>query len=451
MVVGQKIEIDILSEGMNGEGVAKADGIVIFVPQTMVGEKVLAEITAIKKSFAIAKVIKIIEPSQYRVIPECKICFKCGGCEMLHIDYNHQLEIKKQNVKNCIDKECRIDSKVDDVVASPKRVGYRNKIQLPVTRQNNQVVAGYFAQDSHKVIPFCTQNQEGKCLLNDEAMQGIITSFLNYVAKFNISTYDETNHKGLIRHLVIRKVGDKFAVCVVANGKTLPRYKEFIADLQAKGYDFSLYLSPNERKTNVIMGDEVITLFGEKVLKCNTLGVNYYVSPQSFMQINDDVRDMIYSRVGEIIENSNIDNVIDAYSGIGIMSNIFARYAKKVYAIEIVKQAVDDAKILAKANGNENKIVNICGDCAKELPAVISKLDKSIVVIDPPRKGCDKAVLDSIIKAGPTKIIYISCNPATLARDLKLLSDTYSIDSITPYDMFPQTKHVETLVVLSKK
>ena len=192
-------------------------------------------------------------------------------------------------------------------------------------------------------------------------------------------------------------------------------------------------------------------MYGEDSIKGEALGVQFGVSVESFMQVNDKVRDLIYTRVGKIIEDSKIQNVVDAYSGIGIMSNIFAKYAKKVYAIEIVEEAVKDGIALAKANGNAERISFICGDCARELPPLISTLDRSIVVLDPPRKGCDTRVLESLIKAKPTEIVYISCNPATLARDVKYLLDDYDIISVTPYDMFPHTKHVETLVRLKRK
>lgn len=451
MNIGEKYEVEILSCGMNGEGIARIDGRVVFVPCVMENEKAMIEITQIKKAFAFAKVIKLIKPSPFRVVPQCKICFKCGGCEMLHIAYNHQLEIKKDIVKNCIDKELKIDCNVDEVVACENIVGYRNKIQLPIARIKDEVVAGFFAPDSHDIVPFIRQGKGGECLLNDKGMQGIIESFLDFVKKTNLSCYDEKAHKGLVRHLVIRKVDDKYAVCVVINGKELPSYKVFVKMLEDKGYTFSLYLSQNEKRTNVILGDKVLTLYGKDKLEGQALGIKYFVSLKSFMQVNDSIRDKIYSKVGEIIKESGIDNVIDAYSGIGIMSNIFAKYAKKVYAIEIVPEAIEDAKVLAKVNGNENKIINICGDCAKELPKVVASLDKSIVVIDPPRKGCDGKVLEAMLKALPTKIIYVSCNPATLARDMKILSDKYEIQSVTPYDMFPNTRHVETLAVLSSK
>lgn len=448
MKIKDKFETDIAAVGMNGEGIARIDNTVVFVPSVLKGERAWVEITDVKKNFAFAKVIKLLEASSDRVNPPCRICYKCGGCEMLHIAYPAQLEIKRANVKNCLDKELKSDVEVNETVPSPDVYGYRNKIQLPIAIVDGKICAGFFAPNTHKVIPFIREGEDGKCLLNDEGMQKIISTFLTFVKENNISVYDERLHKGLIRHLVIRRVGESYAVCAVINGKSLPSYKSFVAKLKSSGYCFSLYISVNEKRTNVIMGEKTVTLYGEDKVRGNALGVTYEVSPLSFMQVNDKVRDLIYSKVGEIIKNSGIDNVIDAYSGIGIMSNIFARYAKKVYAIEIVPEAIEDAKKLAALNGNSDKIVNICGDCAKELPPLITSLGKSVVVIDPPRKGCDKAVLEAMLTARPTEIIYVSCNPATLARDLRILSEGYSIESVTPYDMFPNTKHVETLAVL---
>ncbi len=450
MKAGDKFTVEITSVGMDGEGVTRIDNMAVFVPKTLFGEKAVIEITQVKKSYAFAKVIKLIEASKDRVEPVCDVCFKCGGCENLHISYSEQLKIKRNNVKNCIDRECGIDCKVDDTVPSPDTFNYRNKIQLPITRRAGKAVGGYFAPSTHTVVASSVRGEKGKCVLNAPGIQQIVDEFLEYLDAKNISVYDEKTRSGLVRHLVVRKVGESFAICVVINGNSLPDYKNFADRLASKGYRFSLYLSINKKDTNVILGDKTILLVGTPTLSGQTLGVKYEVSLCSFMQINDKVRDLIYSRVGEIIKESGIDTVIDAYSGIGIMSNIFAKYAKKVYAIEIVEDAVKDSVALAKVNGNADKIVSICGDCAKELPSIISALDKSIVVVDPPRKGCDKKVIDSILKAEPTKLIYVSCNPATLARDIKFLLEKYQIESVTPYDMFPHTKWVETLVCMKK-
>lgn len=453
MQKGDILTLDITSVGMNGEGIGRVDNFVVFVDGAMQGEEVKAQVLQVKKSFCNAKVIKVISPSSDRVQPPCKVCFKCGGCEMQHISYAKQLEIKRDRVKSCLERECKMQFNVDETVASPQVFYYRNKIQLPISFQDGKLVGGYFAPNSHKVVAFCRQGESGICHLNCDGMQDIIDTFLDYMHAEGISHYDENSHSGTIRHLVIRKVGDKFAICVVANGQSLKSHGKLVNALKAKDFDFSLYLSSNTQRTNVIMGDKVTVLYGEESLQGETLGVKYQVSPLSFMQVNDGVRDMIYAKVGSIIKDSGISNVIDAYSGVGIMSNIFAKYADKVYAIEIVRQAIDNSIQLAKLNGNEDKIINVCGDCAEELPKVIAKLkDKgSIVVLDPPRKGCDKRVLDALLYALPDKIIYISCNPATLARDVKLLLSQYDVESVTPYDMFPQTKHVESVVCLIRK
>lgn len=452
MQKGDLVTLEISSMGMNGEGVGRIDGFVVFVDGALEGETIKAQVMQVKKSFCTAKVVKILQPSKDRVIPKCKICFKCGGCEMQHVNYSKQLEIKKQRVKNCLERECKRTFDVDETVPSPNIFNYRNKIQLPISMQDGELVGGYFAPNSHRVVAFCKQGESGVCHLNCEGMQDIIDVFLDYMHAEQITAYDETSHTGLVRHLVVRKVGGSFAICIVINGQSLKSYAALIDMLKAKCLDFSLYISPNLDRTNVIMGGKVKLLYGKESLLGETLGVKFKVSPQSFMQVNDGVRDMIYSKVGDIIKSSGISNVIDAYSGVGIMSNIFAKYADKVYAIEIVPQAIENSVELAKLNGSEDKIINICGDCAQELPKVVERLKDggSIVVLDPPRKGCDNKVIDALLSAKPDKIIYISCNPATLARDVNLLLKEYDVEFVTPYDMFPQTKHIETLICLKK-
>ncbi|MDE6758738.1 MAG: 23S rRNA (uracil(1939)-C(5))-methyltransferase RlmD [Clostridia bacterium] len=451
MKAGDKFTVEINSVGMDGEGVARVEGFVVFIPKTLLGEQAVVEITQVKKSFAFAKVIKLLKASEARIQPPCDLCFKCGGCEMLHISYEAQLEIKRNTVKNCIDRECGIDCFVDDTVASPDVYNYRNKVQLPISRQNGKAVGGYFAPNTHIVVPSSVCGEKGKCVLNANGIQGVVDIFLKWLDESNISVYEEKSRSGLVRHLVVRKIGEKYSICIVINGDSLPHYKTLIDKLKKADYEFSLYVSVNKKNTNVILGDKTVCLYGENSITGEALGVRFGVSVLSFMQINDKVRDMIYTRVGKIIEENDISNVIDAYSGIGIMSNIFAKYAKNVYAIEIVEDAVKDGIALAKANGNADKIKFICGDCARELPPLISTLDKSLVVLDPPRKGCDLRVLESLLKAKPTEIIYISCNPATLARDVKFLLNDYEIQSVTPYDMFPHTKHIETMICLKRK
>ena len=451
---GEILELDITSYGKDGEGVAKLDNFVIFIPGCLVGERVKVQVTDVKKAFAFAKVIKVITPSKERITPFCPIFFRCGGCEMQHVNYDYQLKVKRENVKNCIDKACKIDSNVNPVVCGEKKFGYRNKVQIPIREVNGKAMAGFYKEGSHTFVPFekSKDAELGDCSLHTATMQLIIDKVVAWVNDNKISTYDEIKNKGIIRHLVLRRVDNSYSICLVINSNTLPKQKELIESLKELDLPFSLYVSQNLKQTNVIMGDKISCVYGEEKIEGAALGVKFTVNPNSFLQVNDEIRDKIYKAVIDEVEKDPDSIVFDVYSGIGILSNVFAKSAKKVIGIEIVKEAVEDANKLAKLNGNDN-ITNICGDAAKELPRVIKeyKNQNTIVVIDPPRKGCDEKVLQSMLDAEPKKIAYISCNPATLARDLSMLQEKYDIISIEPYDMFPQTKHVETVALLNLK
>lgn len=447
------IEVTIESTGMDGEGVARRDGLVIFINGALVGEKIRAQVIEVKKSFARAKVIKVLESSAYRIQPLCPIFYRCGGCDMQHVDYNYACQAKKANVKSCIEKALSKEVNVDDVVFGEKKFGYRNKEQIPIRKVNGKACAGFYKQGSHIFVPFEKSTIEGlgDCPLHDSKMQEFVDAIVEFINKEKISTYDEKTNTGLIRHLVIRRVNDAFSICLVINGKDIQSKDKLIERLKGINTPFSLYVSQNLKMTNVILGDKLTCLYGDNSTKGEALGVKFSVNPYSFLQVNDEIRDKIYKRVSDEVAKIENAKVADVYSGIGILSNVVAKYAKEVVGIEIVKEAIDDANVIAKINGNNN-IQNICGDAAKELPKVIDRFsgDNSVVIIDPPRKGCEESVLRAMLQAEPKKIIYISCNPATLARDLKVLVEKYSIDSITPYDMFPQTKHVETLVVMTR-
>ena len=454
MKKGDILELSICSYGMEGEGVAKLDSYVIFIPGCLIGEKVKVQVVEVKKSFARAKVIKVIEAAKERIQPLCPIYFRCGGCSMQHVNYDYQLKVKKDNIKNCIDRACKIDCKVDDVVTGEKKYGYRNKVQIPLRKVNGKVCAGFYKMGSHTFVPFDKREDEelGDCPLHTRKMQTIVDAVVDYINENDISVYDEEKNIGVVRHLVLRRVDKAYSICIVVNANSLPKNKELIRKLESLKIDFSLYVSINQKRTNVIMGEKIQCIYGEDKVKGNALGVDFFVNPNSFMQINDEIRDKIYTAVCNEIRKTEKAKVADVYSGIGIISNIVADCAEKVVGIEIVKEAIEDANKIAKMNSHNN-ILNICGDAAVELPRVINEFkgDNSIVVIDPPRKGCDNKVIESILESEPGKVIYISCNPATLARDLSLLINKYNIEKITPYDMFPQTTHVETLVVLSKK
>lgn len=442
---------------MEGEGVARVDGMVVFVPLCMQGEKVRVMVREVNKKFARATVIKVLEPCAARVHPLCPIFYRCGCCDMQHIRYSQQLAIKKANVEACLYKSLGRKIQVNDVRGDGVIFGYRNKIQVPLAKIAGKVVAGYYKGNTHTVVPFGERVREdlGACVMYERGMQDMLDAFLSYANEAGLDCYDERTGKGFLRHFVARKVGDKYAVTIVGNGRKLPLEKKLIAALNNTGRQFSLYFDSNTKKTNVIMSPDITLICGEARLTADICGVRAKVSPLSFMQINDGVRDMIYGEVARLVRENGDEVVIDAYSGAGVLTNVLAKSAGKVYGIEIVKEAVADADELTKDCGNTGKVVNICGDCAKELPALAERLREDgtrfAVVLDPPRKGCDEKVTDAINAALPDRVYYVSCNPATLARDLARLDDNYDILSVTTYDMFPQTKHVETLVCLKKK
>lgn len=518
--IGDILELTVTETGMNGEGVARHDGLVLFVPLTLVGEIVRVQVKEVKKNFAVARVIKLLRPSPERVEPACPIFYRCGGCEMQHIVYSAHGAIKQRMVQDCM-RKASLDCTVDAIVCLPPALGYRNKAQVPFGMQGDRVVVGYFRPGTHDVVPF-GQMSDGTigCPLHDGQINTIVETVRRVVEQLRIPVYSETTHSGIMRHVVVRRVGQAYAVVLVVNAPSFRQIPPFVQALQDAGIEFSLYVSPHCKRTNVIVGDVVKCVHGNDPMTQTVLGVQCAVSPKSFMQINDAVRDAIYLRMRDAVAQFARALVLDAYSGTGITSNLIAPVARKVVAIEIVPDAVRDADEMARRNGNTDKIRNICGDCRVELPRVIAQMggkyrvadtlqvehsdfmrlceqegtfaladgktiergqvlrlqdqesgkyldvrvqhardaqgnitvtpiNTPILLLDPPRKGCDPSVMQAIAQAAPQAIVYVSCNPATLARDLQSLPD-YHIRSVTPYDMFPQTRHVETVAILSQ-
>ncbi|MDE6551195.1 MAG: 23S rRNA (uracil(1939)-C(5))-methyltransferase RlmD [Clostridia bacterium] len=443
--VGDILELTIENSGMNGEGVARHDGQVVFIPLTLKGEIVKAQVTKVDKKYVSAKVIKIITPSPKRVTPACPIFFKCGGCDMQHIVYSEQLSIKRASVQSCLDK-ARINAIAAPTVPSPKIYAYRNKAQVPIARKDGCTRAGYYRTGTHDLVPFPANG----CALHDDTTNSIISALTDEFNNCNLPPYDESNGKGIIRHIVVRRADNCYAVTIVVNSDTLPHADKIKDRLLKIGVPISLTVNVNKANTNVIFGKKTACLYGDMDIECNICGVRARISPQSFMQINDDICSAIYRHVAQFVSACAPRTVIDAYGGIGVISNLVAPYCDSVKCIEIVPSAIADGRRMAQDNGNSDIIDNVLGDCAK----VIAQTDidqDTLVILDPPRKGCDKAVLDALNSSECRHIVYISCNPATLARDLALLSNNYEVMSVTPYDMFPMTKHVETLVCLKRK
>lgn len=435
--------VTISNLGSNGEGVASVDNTVVFVPFALPQEKVKIHIVKVLKNFAYAKLVQVLEPAKQRVQPKCPVFKKCGGCQLQHLQYSSQLIFKQNLVQNNLKKFAGVDHAVLPCVPSSLEYAYRNKLSLPISEQKGKVVAGFYAPNSHNVIA------NTACVLQGEWAEKIVCIVLKYIELSGETAYS-TMQTGNIRHLVCRFVNNSLMVCLVTQTGTIKNSKLLIDLIKAQFDNFSLLTNKNNSKTNVILGDSFKLLYGYLTQQLTNFGIKYEVSPQSFLQVNQDIQNKIYKQVLDEIEPDSV--VIDAYSGAGLLSAIVAQKARQVFGIEIVPSATQNANVLAK-NNNISNMQNICGDSSIELPKLIQTLSKKsvTVILDPPRKGCDQKVVDSLIKTQPNKIIYISCNSATLSRDIKPLTSLYNIKSVTPFDMFPQTQHVETLMILTLK
>lgn len=441
------LNLKIESYGAFGEGVAHFDGFAVFIPFALVGETIETLILSVKKGYAYGKVLSVLEKSPDRQIPKCVYFTRCGGCDLQHLLYSAQLNLKRQSVYETLRRVGGIETQVDEVFPSEKEYDSRNKLTLPFAENKGEIVLGFYSERSHRVIGI------KKCLLSDWS-EKLISTTLNWVRENNISAYNEVTKKGILRALSARVSNGKTMITLVVTKQNVPKLDSLTQKYRELYPDGIFYLNKNDRDTNVVLGEKCVHVFGDKKLLSSALGVEYELSPLSFAQVNDTVRDGLYSTVVNEIDEKDI--VVDAYSGAGLMSVLCAKRAKYVYGVEIIEDAVKDANQTAKLNGVSDKVQNIAGDCAKVLPELFKKIrekhkDQMTVILDPPRKGCDGSVLTAVLSCAPDKIIYVSCNPATLARDLKTLTECYDIKFVKPFDMFPNTKHVETLVIMRKK
>lgn len=433
-------DVEIVDYGCNLEGIAKKDGVVLFVPNACVGECVTVQVINTKQKAYICKILEIKKPSEFRRGSKCEYYSKCGGCQAQHITYEKQLQLKHDLVFRAVEKIAKIDAVVSPCVESENQYYYRNKLALPINPLTKKV--GMFRAGSHNIIDV------NDCLIQEKWAKDLIKAVNEYIAESKISVFDEKENSGLIKHIVARHFGDQYLFTVVINGEKLPNHELLIEKLNEKFKNFGLNVNINKLANNVILSNNFKHIYGLKSIEINEFGINYNITNASFFQVNNDIKSKIYSTV---LSEVGGEIVVDAYSGAGLMSAIVSRYAKQVFGIEIVPDAVKSADDLTKINGIKN-LTNICGDTAVELPKLVKKIDGDFtLILDPPRKGCDKKVIETILKTKPNKIIYVSCNPSTLARDMGVLKEAYSVKSITPFDMFPQTCHVETLAVLQLK
>ena len=442
--------VDIIDNGFEGEGIAKIENFTIFIPNTIKGEKVKILIVKVLKSYAYGKLLEIIEKSKSRVETDCETYKRCGGCDLRHIEYRKTLEMKQNAIQSLVNKTLKNKIKVEETLGMEKPYFYRNKAQYPVgINKENVPVIGVFANRTHEIIPI------EECLIQNKESQKVAKFVLEFIKENNISVYNEKTRKGLIRHIVT-KIGIKtneLMLILVINGKEIPNENKLVKEVLEKFPNVkTIVKNINTNNTNVIMGKENINLYGNGYIEDILGEFKFKISPLSFYQVNPIQAEKLYNIGVEVANISKEDVVFDLYCGIGTISIFMAKYAKKVYGIEIVEEAIKDAKENAKINDIKN-CEFIAGDVEKVLDDLINnkKIIPDIIMIDPPRKGLDNKSVENILKILPKKIVYISCNPASLVRDLAKLEEKYEINKIKPVDMFPYSKHVEVCALLELK
>ena len=448
IVKNQNYIVDIIDNGIEGEGIARIDNFTVFIPGAIKGERVKILIVKVLTSYAFGKILEIIEPSTKRVELDCATYKRCGGCNLRHIDYEETLNIKKDIVQNLVNKTLKNKIEVEQVLGMGNPYHYRNKAQYPVgIGKDGKPVMGVFANRTHEIIPI------EKCFIQDESVEEVAKFIYQFAIKNGISVYNEANQTGILRHIVVKigKQTNEIMAILVVNGRNLPHEDKLVKELLGKFENIkTIVKNINTKNTNVILGNENINLYGEGYITDILGDFTFKISPLSFYQVNPIQAEALYNIGVEEAGITKEDTVFDLYCGIGTISIFMSKYAKKVYGIEIIEEAIKMAKENAKLNDIENTEF-IAGDVQIVLDNLINKkkVIPDFVMIDPPRKGLDKTSIDNILSIKPKKIVYISCNPATLVRDLALLEEVYEVEKIKPVDMFPFTSHVEVVSVLS--
>lgn len=443
--------ITIEDIGSDGEGIGKLDGYTLFVKNALVGDKVRVRAMKLKKNYGYARLMEIVEPSLDRVKPVCEIADKCGGCSIMHFNYEKQLEYKQNKVINCLTRIGGFSKEyeLEPIIGMEEPYYYRNKAQYPVgSSKEGKLLMGFYAGGTHSII------DSNHCYIQAKENDNILPVVREFISKYKISIYDEEKHEGLVRHVLTRvgfKTGE-IMVCVIINGKSLPHAEVLVKELIKIPGMASISLNINKEKTNVILGDKVLTLWGRPYITDFIGDIKYQISPLSFYQVNPRQTKRLYEKALEYAGLKGHETVWDLYCGIGTISLFLAGKAKQVYGVEIVPQAIEDAK----ENAAINQITNaefFVGAAEEVLPAKYKEagIYAEVIVVDPPRKGCAVSLLDTIVAMGPEKVVYVSCDPATLARDLRYLCDRgYELKKVQAVDQFAHTTHVESVCCLQR-
>ena len=450
----QIVELYIDDIGNEGEGIGHIDGYALFLKDAVIGDKVRAKIIKTKKNYGFARVEEVIEASKDRVSPRCSKARQCGGCTLQHLAYEKQLEYKFNKVKNCLERIGgleNIEEKMEPILGMEEPFYYRNKAQFPVGYdKEGNLITGFYAGRTHHIID-CTH-----CMIQHPVNEQILLKVLDYMKKNNVTAYDEKTHKGLVRHIVTRvgfKTGE-IMVCLVVNGskKNLRNLEMLVDSLTEVEGMTSICVNINKEKTNRILGSKIEEVYGKPYIYDYIGNVKYQIGPLSFFQVNPTQTKVLYEKAMEYADLKGEETVWDLYCGIGTISLFLAQKARQVYGVEIIKEAIDDAK----RNAALNHMVNVeffVGKAEEVVPEQYEKtgIHPDVIVVDPPRKGCDAMLLNTMLDMAPKRIVYVSCDPATLARDLKMLcEERYTLEKVSVVDQFSHSVHVESVCALKR-
>ena len=440
-------EAEIVDYTSEGQGVAKIEGCAVFVPNAIAGEICRIRIEKAAKTWASGKIVEILERSEHRINRACPVAKLCGGCAFHHMDYEEESRMKAERVRTCLNRMGGENLESVQILAAPTCEGYRNKAQYPVSVKKGKAIAGFFRAGSHDVV------ENARCLILPEESDAVKDIVIDYVNQYRVMPYDEKAHKGLLRHIYVRRgaVSGQVLVCLVLNGRRLPKPEVLIERLKKVPGFATLVISVNTKQGNAVLGDEFITLYGPGYIEDTLCGLNFRLSPRSFYQVNHHQAQRLYQAAIDRAEITKNDTVLDLYCGVGTITLAMAKAAGKVIGVEVVPQAVEDAKDNAARNGIENAEF-FCGDAGQAaLELEKQGIRADVVVVDPPRKGLNGDTIEALSRFAPRRIVYVSCDPATLARDVALLKERgYQVKDALAADLFPRCAHVESVVTLSK-